>query len=92
MILGRVVGNVWATIKDPLLAGQRLLIVQPLTPDLKPAGRQVVCTDSVGAGPGELVYWCGGQEASLPFAPADIPTDLTIVGIVDSIHVENPPC
>jgi ethanolamine utilization protein EutN len=85
MYLGRVVGCVWSTMKDANLTGQRLLIVQPLTPQQEPAGRRLVCTDSTGAGAGELVYWCKGKEASFPFLPAEVPTDSTIVGIVDSV-------
>ena len=30
MFLGRVIGNVVCTMKDPALVGQKLLIVQPL--------------------------------------------------------------
>ena len=85
MYLGRVVGCVWSTVKDANLTGQRLLIVQPLTPQREPAGKRLVCTDSTGAGAGELVYWCKGKEASFPFLHAEVPTDTTIVGIVDSV-------
>lgn len=93
MYLGRVVGHVWATAKDPNLTGQRLLIVQPLTPALKTAGKRLVCTDATGAGAGELVYYCGGKESSFPFLPVEVPTDRTIVGIVDTVHLEGePPC
>jgi len=87
MFLGRVVGCVWSTVKAPDLEGQRLLIVQPLTPEMKKTGKQVVCTDATGAGAGELVYWCRGREASFPFLPKEVPTDSTIVGIVDSIEL-----
>jgi ethanolamine utilization protein EutN len=87
MILGRVVGCVWATVKHPAMVGLRMLFVQPLTPELQPTGRRIICTDSTGAGTGELVYWVRGKEASLPFAPAEPPTDSTIVGIVDSVHL-----
>src|SRR5436309_10608489 len=87
MFLGRVVGCVWATVKHPQLEGQCLLIVQPLTPELKKTGRRIVCTDATGAGAGELVYWCRGRESSFPFLPKEVPTDTTIVGIVDEIHV-----
>ena len=38
MYLGRVVGCVWCTVKDENLRGQRLLIVQPLTPGLENTG------------------------------------------------------
>src|ERR1044072_1670461 len=40
--------------------------------------------DSVGAGVGELVFWCRGKEASFPFKRDEPPTDCTIVGIIDS--------
>jgi len=85
MYLGRVVGSLWATIKDPALHGHRILIVQPVTPNLEPAGKQVLCTDSTGAGAGELIYYTKGKEASFPFLPTEVPTDMTIVGIVDQV-------
>jgi ethanolamine utilization protein EutN len=87
MYLGRVVGCVVSTMKDRNLASQRLLIVQPLTGRLEPTGKRQVCTDCTGAGAGELVYWCRGREASFPFLPGEVPTDTTIVGIVDSVDV-----
>ena len=87
MYLGRVVGCVVSTMKDANLMGQRLLIVQPLTPQLEPTGKRQVCTDCTGAGAGELVYWCRGKEASFPFLPSEVPTDSTIVGIVDALDL-----
>jgi ethanolamine utilization protein EutN len=72
-------------MKDRNLAGQRLLVVQPVAANLAPTGKRLVCTDSTGAGAGELVYWCKGKEASFPFLPAEVPTDCTVVGIVDSV-------
>lgn len=87
MYLGRVVGCVWSTMKDDNLTGHRLLIVQPLTPKLEAAGKRQICADCTGAGAGELVYWCKGKESSFPFLPAEVPTDSTIVGIVDSIDL-----
>ncbi len=88
MLLGRVVGRIWSTVKHPDLEGQRLLVVQPLTPEQKNTGRRIICTDSTGAGAGELVYWCRGKESSFPFLPREVPTDATIVGIVDSLRVK----
>jgi len=87
MFLGRVVGSVWSTMKASNLEGQRLLIVQPLSPEMKRTGKQIICTDSTGAGAGELVYWCRGRESSFPFLPKEVPTDATIVGIIDSLDV-----
>jgi ethanolamine utilization protein EutN len=88
MLLGRVVGCVWSTVKQSNLEGQRLLIVQPLTPELRASGKRVVCTDATGAGAGELIYWCRGREAAFAFLPDEVTTDLTIVGIVDELRVK----
>jgi ethanolamine utilization protein EutN len=84
MQLARVIGTVVATIKNESLEGQKLLVIQTLNRDLEPSGKPMVAIDSVGAGIGELVFWCRGKEASFPFKRDDTPTDCTIVGIVDS--------
>jgi microcompartment protein CcmK/EutM len=68
-----------------------MLVVQPLTPDLRNTGKRLICLDSVGAGAGELVYWVRGREASFPFLPKEPPADTTIVGIVDSVDAPAPP-
>ena len=75
-------------MKDAGLKGQRLLIVQPLKPDLTVTGKCSVMLDAVGVGPGELIYWCRGKESSFPFLPIEVPADNTIVGVVDELHLE----
>jgi len=87
MILGRVIGKVVATMKNDTLIGQRLLIVQPIDRHGHDKGKAIVALDSVGAGAGETVYLCRGKEASFPFLPVEVPTEATIVGIVDEINV-----
>lgn len=87
MLLGRVIGNVVATMKNASLEGQRLLIVQPIDRNGRDKGKAIVALDSVGCGAGETIYWCRGKEASFPFLPAELPTEATIVGIVDSINI-----
>lgn len=84
MQLARVIGNVVSTIKNGELEGRKLLVVQNLDGSLQNAGRPMVAVDSVGAGPGELVFWCRGKEASFPFEGGAVPTDCTIIGIIDS--------
>ena len=83
MLLARVVGTVVATRKDPGLAGTKLLVVQPIKMDRTPLGKPLVAVDSVGAGAAEEVFYVRGREASIPFLPAEVPTDAAIVGIVD---------
>ena len=70
-----------------LIPGTVYVIVQPLTAELQETGKKLICTDSTGAGAGELVYWCKGKEASFPFLPTQVPTDATVVGIIDKISV-----
>jgi ethanolamine utilization protein EutN len=87
MMLGRIIGNVVCTMKDPALLGQKLLIVQPLDRKGCDTGRPVVALDAVGAGTGEMIYWCRGKEASFPFLPVELPSEATVVGIVDAVNI-----
>jgi len=89
MQLARVLGTVVATVKNPALEGRKLLVIQTLDSRLTPVGKPLVAVDAIGAGKGELVFWCRGKEASFPFAGSTVPTDCTIIGIVDSeAHVQ----
>jgi len=90
MQLARVIGTVVSTIKNEALEGRKLLVVQTLNRHLQPSGKPMIAVDAIGAGVGELVFWCRGKEASFPFKREDTPTDCTIIGIVDSeAHVTN---
>ena len=87
MQLGRVIGTVVATVKAPGLDGVRLLIVQPLTRELKPVGQPVGAADAVHmAGPGELVYFVAAREAAEALEDRFAPVDHAIVGIVDAVE------
>jgi microcompartment protein CcmK/EutM len=83
VLLAKVIGNVVATRKDENLTGLKLLLIQPLTTDRRPAGKPLVALDSVGAGAYEDVFYVRGREASFPFLPTEAPSDATIIGIVD---------
>jgi microcompartment protein CcmK/EutM len=83
MQIGRVIGDVVATRKDPAFEGTTLLVVQPLAADGSASGRPLVAVDSVGAGVGETVFFVRGKEASFPFHPVEVPADAGIVGIID---------
>jgi microcompartment protein CcmK/EutM len=87
MFLARVVGTVVSTIKDPQLAAKKILIVQPIDKTGKDSGQKLVAVDSVGTGAGETVYCCRGREASFPWYPEEVPTDATIVAIVDTVSI-----
>lgn len=64
MILGRVLGEVWASRRDPGLGGRKLLLVQPhhwYEPPFQSG--HLVAVDRIGAGPGEDVIVCLGEPA-----------------------------
>ncbi len=87
MFLARVVGRVVATVKDPALGEKTILIVQPIDKKGRDQGQKILALDSVGAGAGETVYCCRGREASYAWYPNEVPTETTIVAIVDQIDV-----
>ena len=87
MYLGRVVGTVVAQVKSEGLQGQRLLLVQPLDHQRRPAGSLEVAVDTVRAGPQDLVFLVGSREAALALEPSFVPVDAAVVGIVDRVGV-----
>jgi ethanolamine utilization protein EutN len=86
--IARVVGDVVSTVKQPGLIGQKLLVLQPVTPDRAPVGRALVAADAVGAGVGEHVFFVRGKEAAFPFYPVEAPVDACVIGIVDHWDIE----
>ena len=66
MKLGKVIGNVVATIKDPGLKSLRLLVVQGLDDNFKPSGKPYVAADGIEtAAPGDIVYIVSKLRGSL---------------------------
>jgi ethanolamine utilization protein EutN len=90
MYLGHVIGTVVATRKAEGLKGTPLLLVQPLDEDRAPRGPAEAAVDTVGAGPGDLVYLVGSREAALACDPTFVPVDAAIVGIIDDLHRTTP--
>ncbi len=89
MFLGRVIGNVVATQKEPKYEGKVLLIVQPISLEGEDHGIAVVAVDSVGAGPGETVLVVvEGRSTALAMDRKLVSANAAIVGIVDHIDWE----
>jgi len=95
MFLARVTGVVVATQKVASMTGHKLLIVEPLRVEpssrdrLTGTGRSFVAVDPVGCGQGELVLIVQGSSARLTPETEKLPVDATVIGIVDSVNVEN---
>ena len=95
MFLAKVTGSVVSTQKAPSMTGQKLLTVEPVRVDpgqrdrLVPTGRTFVAVDTLGAGQGEMVLIVQGSSARLTPETEKLPVDATIIGIVDTVNVEN---
>jgi len=86
MFVGRVIGNVVATIKHPALEGRTLLLVQPLTPDGAAQGNPVIALDAAQAGVGDQVLVLDeGNGAAQVFSRPRGPIRTVVVGVVDEV-------
>ena len=85
MLICRVVGSIVATAKDAGFVGSKLLLVQRIDLGGAVDGLPFVATDTVGAGSGELVLVSMGSAARATQITHELPTDATIVGIVDRV-------
>jgi ethanolamine utilization protein EutN len=94
MFVAKVTGSVVATQKVASMVGHKLLIVEPYRIDasdrsrLVTTGRTFVAVDTVGAGLDEFVLIVQGSSARLTPETKSLPVDATIIGIVDTVHVE----
>jgi ethanolamine utilization protein EutN len=93
VILGRVIGEVWATRRDVRLARAKLLVVRPhaiYEPGSGPVsgGRHLIATDEVHAGVGDEVIVCLGAPARWSAGGNDTPVDAAVLGVVDRVDFE----
>jgi len=86
--LGKVVGTVVSTVKDPKLQGSKLLIVNLMQPDGTLGKSHVVAVDTVGAGVEEVVIIVRGSSARQAKGMETVPTDTSIIGIVDTLEYQ----
>ncbi len=89
MNLARVIGTIWATRKHENLEGAKMQILQPIRPDRQALGSPIIAVDTVGAGPGEIVYYTTAREAVIAYGVPLTPIDAAIVGIVDRIDLSS---
>ena len=89
MKLAKVIGTVVATVKDPTLQGQKLLLIQPLDHLMEPEGEPVTAVDAAQAGPGDLVYWILKRESCYLLSEWFSPIDAGIAAVVDRVTVED---
>ncbi len=87
MLLGQVIGTVWATRKDPSLVGLTFLVVRETELDGTPMNNFVVAADAVGAGEGETVLVAQGSSGRQTEMTTGKAIDAVIMAIVDRLDV-----
>ncbi|WP_028264463.1 EutN/CcmL family microcompartment protein [Atopobium fossor] len=84
MIVGKLIGSIWATRKYEELEGMKLMRVEILDEDKK--GHHLICVDTISAGCGDRVLVTTGS-AAYHFIKDEfgknVPVDAVIVGIID---------
>lgn len=86
MFIGKVVGSLWATRKDEKLNGLKFLLIEKQLNEHEADPALVVAVDHVGSGIGESVLITTGSSSRLSFDGRSIPTDMVIVGIIDTVE------
>ena len=95
MLIAKVTGSMVATQKVDSMVGHKMLVIEPYRLDPKTrgelvtTGRSMVAVDTVGAGIGEMVLITQGSSARLTPETKNLPVDTVIIGIIDTVHVEN---
>jgi ethanolamine utilization protein EutN len=89
MLICRVVGDVFATVKNEHLRGHKLLLVQPVDLDgVTEKGEALIAVDKADAGPNDLVLVNReGGAARMLLGNPKIPVHSVIVGVIDNMDV-----
>ena len=88
MLLGRVVGTLVATRKEPSLDGLKFLALKQLDIDGNETGGYRIAADAIGAGVGEVVLYATGSAARQTEMTDGRPCDGVIMAIVDTLEVD----
>lgn len=96
MKLCRVTGTSTATVKQPVYDGRKVLVVEPLSPELEPRGASFLAVDFVQAGVGDTVLVAQEGNAARQLAgDPDAPIHAVVMGVVDHVDtaagVQHPP-
>ena len=95
MFVAKVTGSLVSTHKVDAMVGSKLLVVEPYRLDgkkrdsLVTTGRTFIAVDSLGAGEGDYVLLTQGSSARLTPETKNMPIDAVVIGIVDSVHVDD---
>lgn len=85
MFMAKVVGNVVATRKEESLVGSKFMVVRRVDTKDQMHDLEEIAADYVGAGIGDYVMAARGSAARVKPDKVNMPIDLAIIGIIDSV-------
>ena len=89
MFLADVIGTVVSPVAIPILSGRTLLLLRPVDPDGRRAGRTRIGIDTVQAGEGDRVLVIDeGNSARGIFGDPQGAVKTLVVGVVDYVETE----
>ncbi|MGQ9585752.1 MAG: EutN/CcmL family microcompartment protein [Anaerolineae bacterium] len=90
MFIGRVIGTVVSTIKDPMYEGHKILVVEQLDLQGKPDATYWLAVDVVQAGVGDRVLLLdeGNSARQVLDQEPNGPVRAVVVGVVDEVEVK----
>ena len=88
MFLAEVVGTVVSPVQIPVLDGEKLLLLRPVTPEGKKTARTRIGIDRSGAGVGDRVLVIDeGNSARQILGDPSAPVKTVVVGVVDFVEL-----
>ena len=91
MLLGRVVGRLWASRQAAGLDGRKLLLVRPETATGGETPRLVVAVDGLDAGPGDRVIVAHGSRVRDLTVGETVADKDVVIAIVDGHVIDERP-
>ena len=94
MFVAKVTGSLVSTQKVESMVGFKLLVVEPYRVEatkrdsLVTTGRTFVAVDTLGAGVGDFVLLTQGSSARMTPETKTMPIDAVVIGIVDTVHID----
>ena len=86
MVIGKIIGTVWATHKNQRLTGHRLALVRPIDNEANEKGNMFVAIDPLGAGLDDVVLILQGSSAGKSIE-GDVPCDAVVVALVEKFRL-----
>ncbi len=87
MILAEVVGTVVSPVQIPVLDGEKLLILRPISPDGRPIGKTRIGLDRAQAGVGDRVLILDeGNSARQILGDKNAAVKTVVIAVVDYVE------